>query len=189
MPLTVLSALARREIDAWEFAARLDVESVQTQVREMSALIAALPSGMPPLEPPDLIVRRLLALLPGERRMARPAGAAAADAGMHAEAPVGSLELIIGGVFFVLLSFWVIGGLFESATTARTVATTARTVATSATTATTATTVATSTTPATTVATSATRSAAPATPAAPVTAMSAANPISGLVPEAVAVAP
>jgi hypothetical protein len=115
MPLTVLSALARREIDAWEFAARLDVEPVQNQVREMSALIAALPLGIPPAEAPDHIVRRLIALLPGERRMAPSArlsvpGEAAQPAGM-----VGSLELIVGGVFFALLSMWVFGGLVESA--------------------------------------------------------------------------
>ena len=129
MPLTVLSALARREIDAWEFAARLDLESSRTRVTELSALIAMLPSGMPPHEPPDLIVRRLLALLPCERRLAKPASVGPISGATQAAAPLGYLQGIVGGVFFAIFSFWIFGWLLEAppvtATSAVTTAATA----------------------------------------------------------------
>jgi hypothetical protein len=154
MPLTVLSALARREIDAWEFAARLDLESSRTRVTELTALIAMLPSGMPPQESPDLIVRRLLALLPCERRTARPASVGAIAGGAQAAASLGYLQLIIGSVFFAVFSFWVFGRLLETApVTATTAVTTAET------------------TPATTTAQAAAKSAGiPASVAAPLSA-------------------
>ncbi len=114
MQLTLLSALARREIDAWEFAARLQVEPAQKRISEMSALIAALPSGMPPQEPKDLIVHRLLALLPCDPPVARVWRAGATAEPARPPNRVGSLELIIGGVCFAIISFWVFGGLFEA---------------------------------------------------------------------------
>lgn len=63
MPLSVLSALARQDVDPWEEAARLACLPSETAIQRLTALIAALPDGRSTLDPGAIAVR-LIALLP-----------------------------------------------------------------------------------------------------------------------------
>ena len=64
MLLSVLSALARSDVDPWQEAARLAGLPVETARQRLASLIAALP-GKPSVYPdPSMIAARLVALLP-----------------------------------------------------------------------------------------------------------------------------
>jgi hypothetical protein len=64
MPLSVLSLLARRDLDPWQEAASLAAMPADAATRRLEALIRALPGQ--PLTLPDCgsVARRLIALLP-----------------------------------------------------------------------------------------------------------------------------
>ena len=64
MQLSVLSALARLDVDPWDEAAALALLSADAATRKLTALIAALPAG--PSARPDAatIAARLIPLLP-----------------------------------------------------------------------------------------------------------------------------
>jgi hypothetical protein len=62
--LSVLSALARMDIDPWEEAAKLAQLPVETAIRTLASLIAALPGGASARPDPEMIAPRLIALLP-----------------------------------------------------------------------------------------------------------------------------
>jgi hypothetical protein len=63
-PLSVVSALARLDVDPWEEAARLAAMSGEAATQRLSQLIASLPA-QPPIEPEcRSIAARLIALLP-----------------------------------------------------------------------------------------------------------------------------
>jgi hypothetical protein len=64
MLLSVLSALARMDMDPWEEAAKLAQLPAGTATRTLAALIAALPGGPPACRDPETIAPRLIALLP-----------------------------------------------------------------------------------------------------------------------------
>lgn len=64
MLLSVLSALARMDIDPWEEAAKLAQLPRETATRTLALLIAALPSGPSVRPDPEAIAPRLIALLP-----------------------------------------------------------------------------------------------------------------------------
>lgn len=64
MPLSVLSALVRSDIDPWQEAAELAQLPVETAIQRLALLIAALPDW-PSMHPdPGTIAARLIALLP-----------------------------------------------------------------------------------------------------------------------------
>jgi hypothetical protein len=62
--VSVLSALARLDIDPWEEAAELAELPEETATRKLSSLIAALPDGRSARPDPETIAPRLIALLP-----------------------------------------------------------------------------------------------------------------------------
>jgi hypothetical protein len=63
MPLSVLSALARQNIDAWEEAATLTELSRESAIARLASIISSTTSGAP--EPaPAATAARLVALLP-----------------------------------------------------------------------------------------------------------------------------
>jgi hypothetical protein len=66
VPLSVLSALARLDIDPWQEAAELARVSRETATRRLASLIAALPDGPSAHLDPGRIAARLIALLPGQ---------------------------------------------------------------------------------------------------------------------------
>jgi hypothetical protein len=65
--LTVLSALARRDLDPWDAAAGLADLDPEAAIVELSALLRSLP---PAQRPADATVARLQALLPRKRAVA-----------------------------------------------------------------------------------------------------------------------
>jgi hypothetical protein len=64
MPLTVLSALARQDLDPWEVSARLSDLPAGTAVDKLAAMIASIPSGSSVIGDPTAIAGPLIALLP-----------------------------------------------------------------------------------------------------------------------------
>ncbi|MFI5020962.1 MAG: hypothetical protein ACHQRJ_04830 [Alphaproteobacteria bacterium] len=64
MLLTVLSTLARLDVDPWQEAANLARLPGQTATERLASLIAALPDGPPGHLDPGTIAARLIALLP-----------------------------------------------------------------------------------------------------------------------------
>ena len=64
MLLSVVSALARLDIDPWQEAAKLARLPEATATQRLTSLIAALPDAAPPQRDPGRIAARLIALLP-----------------------------------------------------------------------------------------------------------------------------
>jgi hypothetical protein len=64
MPLTVLSALARQDLDPWEESARLSDLPPDTAIKKLAAMIASIPSGSSVIGDPTAIAGPLIALLP-----------------------------------------------------------------------------------------------------------------------------
>jgi hypothetical protein len=81
MLLSVLSALARLNVDPWQEAANLARLPVKTATQQLASLIAKLPDGPSARPDPATIAARLIALLPrwagsraAPRETPRPAG-------------------------------------------------------------------------------------------------------------------
>ena len=64
MLLSVLSALARQDLDPWREAAELASLPRETAIRRLSSLIAALPDELPASHDAPSVATRLIALLP-----------------------------------------------------------------------------------------------------------------------------
>jgi hypothetical protein len=64
MLVSVLSGLARSDVDPWQEAAKLSKLSGETATMELAALISALPDRAAPASEPRTIAARLVALLP-----------------------------------------------------------------------------------------------------------------------------
>jgi hypothetical protein len=109
MQLSVLSALARLDLDAWDEAAALASLPAEAAMRKLTALIAALPAG--PAARPDAatIAARLIPLLPrrvGADAASRPG---LAGAGMATRSPILTyLILYAVSMLFMLLFQWLV---------------------------------------------------------------------------------
>jgi hypothetical protein len=80
-PLSVMSALARLDIDPWAEAAALAALSKAAAVARLSALLGPLP-GAPATKPDrESLCQRVLGLLPAASAVPRPAGPVAPTAG------------------------------------------------------------------------------------------------------------
>jgi hypothetical protein len=64
MPLSVVSALARMDLDPWQEAASLAAVSVETATGQLTSLLAALPDSSLKRLDPSTTAARLIALLP-----------------------------------------------------------------------------------------------------------------------------
>jgi hypothetical protein len=64
MLVSVLSGLARSDVDPWQEAAKLAQLPGEVATKELAALIGALPDGAAPSSDPRTIATRLIALLP-----------------------------------------------------------------------------------------------------------------------------
>jgi len=85
--LSVLSALARLDVDPWEEAAQLTQLPEETAARRLASLIVTLPNGSSALPDAAMIAPRLIALLPsrpGSRISSRKKLSGAAGAIPHA---------------------------------------------------------------------------------------------------------
>jgi len=121
MPLSVLSALARRDVDPWEEAAKLTQLPEEKAVSQLVSLLGASPHA--PLAGPDsaTIAMRLIALLPRHRENVAPTlrlnpFAHAAPAGAQAAPDKNSAlfsNLLYALTYMILLLFsaWLISSL------------------------------------------------------------------------------
>src|SRR5579862_5242173 len=76
--LTVLSALARLDIDPWQESALLAQQSKDAATQRLTSIIASLPNGLWAPSDAGTIAARLIALLPTKRAVALPARGPAA---------------------------------------------------------------------------------------------------------------
>jgi hypothetical protein len=112
MPLTVLSALARMDVDPWEEASKLTQMPQESAVEQLASLLGALRnSPLADLEPAR-IVAPLIALLPCPRDPAAPKRKAFSQfAPTKHPAAVSTLLTALTCVIFMLLSQWLLGSL------------------------------------------------------------------------------
>ena len=80
--LTVLSALARLNIDPWQESALLAGLSKDVATRRLTSIIASLPNGLWAPSDAGMIAARLIALLPTERAVALPVRGPATSSGL-----------------------------------------------------------------------------------------------------------
>lgn len=81
MPLSVVSALARSDVDPWQEAAQLARLPVEAATQRLASLIAALPEASGPRWDPGTIATRLIGLLPHTSASPSPSSKAVPDAG------------------------------------------------------------------------------------------------------------
>ena len=107
MLLSVLSALARLNVDPWQEAAKLAGLPAETAIQRLGSLIAALPGG--PSTQPDAraIAARLIALLPRHAGsdIASPKWRLGASAGTNPWAVV---------LFYMLFMLFMLGAQFAA---------------------------------------------------------------------------
>lgn len=72
MPFSVLSALARQNLDPWEEAAKLAQLSRESAITRLSAVISTESGGLAPAAASAATAARLVALLPGADRFSIP---------------------------------------------------------------------------------------------------------------------
>ncbi len=81
MPLSVVSALARSDVDPWQEAAQLARLPVEAATQRLASLITALPEASGPRWDPGTIAARLIGLLPHTAASPSPSSKAVLDAG------------------------------------------------------------------------------------------------------------
>jgi len=104
MPVSVLSGLARSDLDPWNEAAKLAQMPGEAATKELASLIVALPDGAAPFSDPRMIAARLVALLP------RPRG----FNGLQQESPKRAREAMNSRPWWIYVAFmcFVLGSQF-----------------------------------------------------------------------------
>jgi hypothetical protein len=112
MPLTVLSALARMDVDPWEQASRLTQLPQESAVTQLAGLLGALRTACPASVDPARIAAPLIALLPRPREHAPLTLKALAQAAptKHPVA-VSTLLSVWAYLIFMLLGHWLLGNV------------------------------------------------------------------------------
>jgi len=112
MPLTVLSALARMDVDPWEEASKLTQLPQESAVTQFASLLGALRNAPVAGLDPARIAPPLIALLPCPRDRAPPMLKAFAQAAPTKHpAAVSTLLTVLTYVIFMLVSQWLMGSL------------------------------------------------------------------------------
>jgi hypothetical protein len=112
MPLTVLSALARMDVDPWEEASKLTQLPQQSAVTQLASLLGALRNVPAAGLDPARIAAPLIALLPSPSDRAPPMlKAFAQGAPIRQPVALSTLLTVLTCVIFILLSQWWIGSL------------------------------------------------------------------------------
>ena len=107
MLVSVLSALARHDIDPWEKAAELALLPRETGTQKLASLIAALPEGPSPHRDPGTVAARLIALLP--HPVTRNVASGEALPGISAVTNDGGIKFMILIVFMLVAQWLIIG--------------------------------------------------------------------------------
>lgn len=106
MPLSVLSALARLDVDPWQEADKLSQLPGETAIQRLTSLIAALPDWPSMQRDPGTIAARLITLLPRRVRSSIPSRQALPDFGDVTKLRAGIFMYAIF-VAFILAVQWV----------------------------------------------------------------------------------
>jgi hypothetical protein len=113
--LTVLSLLARQNVDPWAEAADLNQLPRNAAARRLLSMIAASPS-YPSTADPTAVADRLVALLPGCIAPSDGTSKAPQDAPfVQRSPPTGTLRIIAIYIAVLLLSQWIAASFFEKA--------------------------------------------------------------------------
>jgi hypothetical protein len=102
MQLSVLSALARLDVDPWEQAATLARLPADSATRKLTGMIAALPPGPSARPEPAIIAARLILLLPGRVGAEVPSRPASPSVGTVTRFPTFTY-LILYAIFMLLM--------------------------------------------------------------------------------------
>jgi hypothetical protein len=105
MLLSVVSALARLDVDPWQEAAHLARLPPETATQRLAAMIAGLPHGLSARPDPGVTAARLVALLPHEA----PGHAYVRQAPLAARASIQSKAGIYAILYVIFIAF-VMGG-------------------------------------------------------------------------------
>jgi hypothetical protein len=100
--LSVLSALARLDVDPWQEAANLAQMSRENATQRLASLIAALPGGLLAHLEPKTIAARLIARLPRAPSFTAVARGASPEAGTVASSRAIVYVVIINMIFMAL---------------------------------------------------------------------------------------
>jgi hypothetical protein len=111
MQLSVLSALARLDVDPWEQAAELARLPRDTAVRQLASMLAVLPPGPSVRAEPAMIAARLVALLPRPAAPEMPLRPTLPGVGTVTRSPI-LTYLMLYAIFmlFMLACRWLVGG-------------------------------------------------------------------------------
>ena len=109
LPLTVLSALARLNMDPWDEAARLAGMPRQTATGTLAALIAALPNAPPTRTASKALAASLVALLPGRMAASAPSADPAPVARHRIDVHALIAYYLIGMIVLFLAAHWFSG--------------------------------------------------------------------------------
>jgi hypothetical protein len=114
MPLSVLSALARQDVDPWNEAAKLAQLPEQQAVAQLVSLLGAFPRAPLVCPDPASIAPRLVTLLPRRRDRAYPQVKRFEDPLIHA-AVVSDLSrvllsFVVTCAFLIFFSIWLVAG-------------------------------------------------------------------------------
>jgi hypothetical protein len=112
MPLTVLSALSRVNVDPWEEASKLTQLPQESAVTQLASLLGALRNAPVAALDPARVAVPLIALLPCPRDHAAPTlNAFAQAAPTKHPAAISTLLTVMTYVIFMLVSQWLMGSL------------------------------------------------------------------------------
>lgn len=107
MPLSVLSALARLDIDPWQEAAELARLPRATATQRLASSIAALPDGQPENLEHGTIAARLIALLPRQASSKIPPHETLLDAGDVTKFRAGIVMYVVF-IVFMSITQWIV---------------------------------------------------------------------------------
>jgi hypothetical protein len=111
MQLSVLSALARQNVDPWEIAQKLSSLPRDKALPLLTPLLACIPSGAEGRDAPEDIAARLIALLPSPRAATKNPGVSGLSSPSANPVPnIEKLRLIVAFALLLLMSQWLITG-------------------------------------------------------------------------------
>jgi hypothetical protein len=102
MPLSVVSLLARMDLDPWQEAASLAALPAETAARKLAAWLEALPESIPKQADTSTTAARLIALLP-RRPAAVTRSSAAAVGAVLATPPRALVSTILFAIYMILM--------------------------------------------------------------------------------------
>jgi len=108
MPLSMLSALARLDIDPWQEAAELSRLPEETATQRLAPLIAALSDGPSANLDPGTIAARLIALLPRRARSNIPSRETVVSAATNPRAVISAIFINVIFTIFMLAAQWIV---------------------------------------------------------------------------------